>query len=86
MPSLLQNRGQDTDYEDDDADVEDDDADVERFDNDDVDIPNIEKQLEVFRQQWKEEIRDNTPNQDADDQIMDNEKEVKRKMSNEVVC
>ena len=86
MPSLLQNRGQDTDVEDDDADVEDDDADVERFDNDDVDIPNIEKQLEVFRQQWKEEIRDNTPNQDADDQIMDNEKEVKRKMSNEVVC
>ena len=86
MPSLLQNRGQDTDYEDDDADVEDDDADVERFDNDDVDIPNIEKQLEVFRQQWKEEIRDNTPNQDADDQIMDNEKEVKRKMSDEVVC
>ena len=79
MPSLLQNRGQDTD-------VEDDDADVERFDNDDVDIPNIEKQLEVFRQQWKEEIRDNTPNQDADDQIMDNEKEVKRKMSDEVVC
>ena len=86
MPSLLQNRGQDTDVEDDDADVEDEDADVERFDNDDVDIPNIEKQLEVFRQQWKEEIRDNTPNQDADDQIMDNEKEVKRKMSNEVVC
>ena len=86
MPSLLQNRGQDTDVEDDDADVEDDDADVERFDNDDVDIPNIEKQLEVFRQQWKEEIRDNTPNQDADDQIMDNEKEVKRKMSDEVVC
>jgi len=86
VPSLLQNRGQDTDVEDDDADVEDEDADVERFDNDDVDIPNIEKQLEVFRQQWKEEIRDNTPNQDADDQIMDNEKEVKRKMSNEVVC